>query len=235
LHVSGAHVVVVPAEAEAIAAAVTPRTRLIAISHVLWTTGKLLPVHALRRETGVPLLADGAQSAGAIPVQMGDVDFYTVSAQKWLCGPEDTGALFVADPDSLRVAAPSYLSQQSYEPTGAFVPVPGAQRFDSGWIGSPVLAGLKAALDAHPDWRYERAAEMAERCRALLEERVDVATESGQSTLVAFRPSGDPKEVVMRLADRGVVVREIPGTGLVRVSCGYWTSDDDLERLVDAL
>jgi selenocysteine lyase/cysteine desulfurase len=40
---------------------------------------------------------------------------------------------------------------------------------------------------------------------------------------------------VQRLYERGVVVREIPGSGLVRVSCGYWTSDDDLERLLEGL
>ena len=45
----------------------------------------------------------------------------------------------------------------------------------------------------------------------------------------------DSPEEVDRLAERGVVVREIPNTGLVRVSCGYWTSDDDLERLVAGL
>jgi selenocysteine lyase/cysteine desulfurase len=41
--------------------------------------------------------------------------------------------------------------------------------------------------------------------------------------------------MVTKLYGRGVVVREIPGSGFVRVSCGYWTSDGDLERLVEAL
>ena len=41
--------------------------------------------------------------------------------------------------------------------------------------------------------------------------------------------------VVERLAAAGVIVRDLPGTGLVRASVGWWTSDDDLERLVGAL
>jgi len=41
--------------------------------------------------------------------------------------------------------------------------------------------------------------------------------------------------VVAKLAEQGVVVRDLPGTGLVRASCGFWTSDDDLERLVRGL
>ena len=68
LHASGARVVVVPPDADAIAAAVTPRTRLLAVSHVLWTTGQVLPVRELRERTGIPILVDGAQSVGAIPV-----------------------------------------------------------------------------------------------------------------------------------------------------------------------
>ena len=60
LHTSGAKVVVVDPDPDRIAAAVTPRTRLIAISHVLWTTGAILPVHELRAEIGLPILVDGA-------------------------------------------------------------------------------------------------------------------------------------------------------------------------------
>ena len=56
------------ADPDAIRAAVTPRTRLLALSQVLWTTGRLLPVKELREQTGVPVLVDGAQSVGAIPV-----------------------------------------------------------------------------------------------------------------------------------------------------------------------
>jgi L-cysteine/cystine lyase len=61
-----------------------------------------------------------------------------------------------------------------------------------------------------------------------------VVTEPGQATLVSWR-ADEPEAVVSRLAEQGVVVRDLPGTGLVRASCGYWTSDDDLERLVRGL
>ena len=235
VHASGARVVVAPADEGAILAAVTPRTKLLALSHVLWTTGRKLDLVRLREECGLPLLADGAQSAGAIPANVGGLDFYTVSAQKWLCAPEPTGGLYVRDPERLRVAAPSYLAQSGYEPSGAFTPKDGAARFDSGWIGSPTLVGLVTALGTHPDWRYERAAEIAARCRERLAERVEVVTPPGHSTLVAFRPPGDPTELVADLAERGVIVRELPGRNLVRASCGWWTNDDDLDRLVEGV
>jgi L-cysteine/cystine lyase len=234
LHLSGACIVLARPNPDAILAAVGPRTRLVAVSHVVWTTGTRLPVHGLRESTGLPVLVDGAQSAGAIPVCAQGVDFYTVSGQKWLCGPNGTGGLYVADPERLRIARPSYFAQVEHEPDGSFVPRPGAERFDPNWSPVPALAGLLAALDFAPDWRYEQAARMAGRCRELLG-RV-VAVEPGDATLVAFRPDGEePTAVVERLAQAGVVVREIPRTGLVRVSCGYWTSEEDLERLLDAL
>ena len=99
----------------------------------------------------------------------------------------------------------------------------------------PTLVGLVAALDTHPAWRYERAVEMAASCAELLGEHVEIVTVPGHSTLVSFRPPGDPAELVQELAARSVIVRELPGRNLVRVSCGWWTSSDDLERVVDAL
>ena len=232
LHATGARVVVAEPDAEAIAAAVTPRTRLVALSHVLWTTGRVLPVHELKQRTGLPILVDGAQAVGAIPVDARGLDFYTVSGQKWLCGPDATGALVVADPEALRVAHPSYFAQTAFRPDGSFDARDGAARFDPSWLSAASLSGLLAALDVPPEGSYERAAEQARRCRELLHARVELV--AGDATLVSFR-TAEPTDLVARLAAADVAVREIPGTGLVRVSCGWWTSDGDLERLVAAL
>jgi L-cysteine/cystine lyase len=232
VHASGAHVVVAEPDPDAILAAVTPRTRLLALSQVLWTSGRSLPVRELREQTGVPVLVDGAQSVGSIAVVAAGLDFLTISGQKWLCGPDSTGALVVADPERLRVARPSYFSQSAHEPSGSFEPTAGAARFDPGWLSSAVLAGLLAALDVRPDWAYERAAAMAARCRELLTPLTEVVP--GDATLVAFR-ADNPPGLVARLAEESVVVREIPKTGLVRVSCGWWTNEDDLDRLAKAV
>jgi selenocysteine lyase/cysteine desulfurase len=222
--------------ADAILAEVGPRTRLIAFSHVLWLNGHIVPIERLKEETSAPLLVDGAQSVGAIPVNAEPFDFYTVSGQKWLCGPTPTGGVYVRDPERLRVGAPSYFSQQSYAPDGTFEPREGARRFDQSWVPAAFIAGLEAAIAAAPEWRFERAREMTELCRErLLEAGFDVVTEPGQGTLVSWRWEGDTMEVAKRLGREDVIIRDLPGTGLLRASCCYWTSEDDIERLVAAL
>jgi selenocysteine lyase/cysteine desulfurase len=235
LHASGARVVVCPPDPDALLAAVGARTRLLAVSHVTWTTGVLLPVAELRARAGIPVLVDGAQSVGAIAATARGVDFYTLSGQKWLCGPDGTGALVVAAPEELRVARPSYLSQASHSPDGSFVPKDGAARFDPSWLSGSLLAGLLAAIELRPAWGYDRAAELTARCRALLEDVVEVLP--GDATLVAFRPpeGEEPGAVVERLAAAGVIIRELPGRNLLRASVGWWTDESDLQRLAESL
>jgi len=220
---------------EAIVAEVTPRTRLLAVSHVLWTTGIRLDVHALKERTRLPVLVDGAQSVGAVPVEVGALDYYTVSGQKWLCGPDSTGALYVADVEGLRVARPSYFAQESFEPGGRYVPRPGAQRFDPGWLPPGSLKGLATAIALAPAWCFERVREIAARCREALAERVEVITPPDQAGLVTFRPEDDAEAVTAQLLAQRVVVRNLPGTPWVRASCGWWTNDEDVERLACAL
>ena len=65
------------------------RTKLVACSHVSWITGEVVDCEALAA-TGAPVLLDGAQGLGAVPVDVASLgcDFYAASGQKWLCGPE---------------------------------------------------------------------------------------------------------------------------------------------------
>jgi L-cysteine/cystine lyase len=245
---SGADLQVVPVRelrvaevAGALDAAITERTKLVALSHVSWLTGAVMPFEGLA-DRGIPLLVDGAQAAGAIPLQVVDLgcDFYTVSAQKWLLGPDVTGALFVRPErvEQLRMAMPSYGSWE-FGDDYTYDPKAGAARFDPGWIAAASGVGLLESLafaEEAGEERYAHAADMAAHLMHMLEgSGCEVVTEPGQATLVTWKAVGDSQEVVARLADAGVVIRDLPGLGWLRASCGFWTNHDDLERLIGAL
>jgi L-cysteine/cystine lyase len=213
----------------AVVEAVTPRTRLIALSHVLWLNGQVLPIADIKRETGLPVLVDGAQSVAAIPVRVSDVDYYTVSGQKWLCGPELTGALYVADPEGLRPRlqidpAASGMAERS-----------AASRLEMLFHPGALSAGLLHAIEELPPDAFERAAELTRHCRqALLEVGIDVLTEPDQGTLVSFTTALAPEQAVSRCEEHGVVIRALPN-GWLRASCGWWNSEEDVDRLVASL
>jgi selenocysteine lyase/cysteine desulfurase len=202
---------------------VTPRTKLVALSHVLWLNGHVMPLADIKRETGLPLLVDGAQSVGAIAVDASVADWYTVSGQKWLCGPETTGALYVADDSTLRPRMQGFASSMFTE---------GAIRLSVTHLAPAMVAGFLAAVEELPEWGIERAAAMVAHCReALLEAGAEVRTESGQGTLISFRVPGEPAELVKQAQAAGVVIRNLPD-GWLRASVGWWNDETDVDRLV---
>src|SRR4051812_42548803 len=95
-----------------LADAVGPATTLVACSHVNWVTGETAPAELA--QVDVPVVFDGAQGAGAVPIDLQALGCaaYAASGQKWLCGADGTGMLYLA-PDfrpRVRMIAPGYLS-----------------------------------------------------------------------------------------------------------------------------
>ena len=234
---------------DAIASQIGSRTRLLALSHVLWANGRILPLRAISEAAhaaGAPLLVDGAQGVGAVdvdPVALG-VDAYAGTGQKWLCGPNGVGFLWLADgfEERFEVAAPSYYTRDFRSEGAPFWPA--ARRHDGASLATAGLAGLTAAVEFRRQlvgWS-EGAVEMAgvrARCVALLSGVPGVtlqAESEGAAPLVAFTVDGRTAEdVVEGLEEAGVLARSLPGLDWVRVSLGYWVSDGDLERLAAAL
>jgi L-cysteine/cystine lyase len=228
----------------AIADALCERTRVVGISHVLWTTGDTLPLAGIVADAaavGALVLVDGAQAGGAVPCdpRAEGVDFYTLSGQKWLCGPSGTGALWVR-PERLALlatSAPWYLSKDRRsgpEPREW----PTARRLDAGTVSLGALAGAAAAIG----WRQEigwdasfaRAAGLAAQLRDLLADvpGLELATAAAPSTIVSYRVSGhEPADLVAAAEAAGVLIRPLAEAGLVRASVGFWNDERDLERL----
>jgi L-cysteine/cystine lyase len=217
---------------------VTAGTRLVACSHVSWVSGQVMDVPALAA-TGRPVLLDAAQSIGAIPLDIPGlgVDFYAASGQKWLCGPEGSGCLYVRRDrlDELVVPWPAFGSLADPHQPLDFLPAATAARFDhgfpSGMRSAWALASMGVFEAAGWDWVHERAASLAAWLADRLQERGLEVGPRGRSTLVAWRAE-DAAAEVERLAGAGIVVRSIPASGLVRASVGAWSSEEELEALV---
>jgi selenocysteine lyase/cysteine desulfurase len=223
-----------------LAAHAGPKTRLIATSHVSWITGQVVDAKALAA-TGAPLLLDGAQGLGAVPVDVRALrcDFYAASGQKWLCGPNGLGYLYVRREraEQLRPPWPGYMSLAAPERPLDFELQPGARRFDMGVAPPHQVAWALAALDVLEstgiDRVHERAAGLAAGFADRLAERGATVAPRGPSTLVSWEDP-DPPAAADRLLSEGVVVRHLPGTPYVRASVGAWTSEEELDRLLDA-
>ncbi len=230
--------------------ACTARTRLVALSHVSWLTGAVLDVAgaaAAARDVGALVLVDGAQAAGAVPVDpvaLG-VHAYAFPAQKWLLGPEGLGALWV-DPAAMGRIAPvfsGYETGTDHGWDGSVVMHPDARRFEASTEPEILLAGWTASLEwlAGLGWPRVHAATAgaAARCRAALDALPGVVLDPplmAGSGLVAFRVPGVASDVAaMQLADAGVIVRPLPEPGGLRASCGFFTDDDDIRRLTEVL
>jgi len=233
-------------------AAITSDTRLVSISHVLWTTGAVLPVAriaAIAHDRGALLLVDGAQAAGAIPIRVDELgaDLYSVSAQKWLLGPEGMGALVVA-PSVVEHAVPANAGWYSFEEANT----PGtadwwsdARRFEaSGWHRPSVVGmarsigwlSMYVGLDFVHRRGTELAARLADRLASIPGVRL-LTPRDRMATLVTIRIDGWPAQQALdELGGRVfVVARTIPSLDALRFSVGFFNSEDELGRLAEAI
>jgi L-cysteine/cystine lyase len=219
--------------------AVTPNTKLVACSHVDWTTGATAPNLG---DVEAPVLLDGAQGVGAVDVNVAALgcDFYAGSGQKWLCGPEGTGMLWVSPlwRDRLEPVGPGYLNLAEPNRGLDTEPWPDARAYDA--PGIPLEAWV-AAFDAHEvlaqfGWPqvHERATTLAAQLADELRQRGRTVAPRGATTLVTWEMP-DSDELPGRLAEQGVAIRSLPGTPYVRASVGAWNDESDLERLLAAI
>jgi selenocysteine lyase/cysteine desulfurase len=223
-----------------LAAAVGPTTALVACSHVGWMSGSLAPAELA--ELDVPVLLDGAQGIGAIPTDVHALgcDAYAGAGQKWLCGPDGAGMLYVSAELRQRLA----VTRRGYpnladpgEGLDAHVHQD-ARRFDAPALSAETvacaLAGVQVLAAAGWDAVHERSRSLAAALAALLAEHGRPPAPRGASTLVSF-PSEDPEAERDSLAQAGVVVRNIPARPWLRASVGAWNDESDLERLLATL
>lgn len=226
--------------------------RAVVLSHVLWTTGAVLPVArlaALARAGGVPIIVDGAQAAGAIPLVLDELgaDAYALPAQKWLLGPEGMGALHVrrAFADACVPAASGFLSYPAFDPLTGGTRYPGARQFEATTFHRPSIVGFARgcgwqSMYLGVPWAQARAARLAaaaaDRLAAI--PGVSLATPRARmGTLVSFRIAGwTPAAAVEELGTRVfAILRDVPAIDALRISVGFWNTDEELDRFAEAV
>lgn len=236
---------------KAITDLVTPRTRLIALSHVTWTTGAVVNISEvgyMGREFGIPVLVDGAQSAGMIPIDVKalGVDFYAIPMQKWLCGPDGTGALYVRR-ELLNTLKSTYVGYYSikHEEGIEWELNEGAQRFELGGRQVAALTGQAAVLQwleetVGREWLFARISALHTYAYHALQAIPGVTILTpvpGASGLISFTLAGlDDVEVVNHLREQhNIHIRNIPSTHSLRISTGFYNTEEEIDHVVHAI
>lgn len=240
---------------ERIAALITPRTRVIQVSHITAPTGLLLPVGAIARlakERGVWFHVDGAQSAGMVPVDLHalDCDSYATSGHKWLGGPRETGVLYIraARTDEVR---PVHIGAHSFVTFDLHVPmdfVAGAPRHEYGTRNAAALVALATAARFQEEVGRARIAaygsSLARRVQAgvtgLRGVRVLTSTQPGlQCSMVTFAVEGWPADKLFgALHERHALrCRSVTEAGLqaLRVSTHLFNDEEQCDRVIAAV
>lgn len=263
----GARLVVVRSEdgrlpAESIVAAIGPRTRVVAVSQVQFSTGyrvDLAPIGEACRKRGVLFVVDAIQALGVFPVDVGALGIGALAAEgrKWLLGPPGSGLLFVASEwrDRIRPRAAGALSVRGQkdlldwverlDPEGQLdlgaMWADGAGRYEAGVPGFASAAGLAAALELGNRIGRETIRERVEaRVERLLEglRRIGLAafgprSREERSGIVAFAIPGDPDAWFRELAAEGFSLG-VRG-GRLRAAPHVYNTDDEIDALVEAL
>lgn len=238
-----------------IEALISPRTRVIQVSHITAPTGIVMPVAAiarLARERGAWFHVDGAQSAGMAVFDLHEIgcDSYATSGHKWLGGPRETGVLYLRA-DRLDQVVPVHVGAHSsgdFDFQGRLVYSPGAARHEYGTRNAAALAALAEAARFQAKVGRERiaayGARLARRVQAGITglKGVSVLTPSLpelQCSIVTFSLAGWPADRLFReLHERhGLRCRQVTEAGLqaLRVSTHLFNNEEECDRVVRAV
>ncbi|WP_038557328.1 aminotransferase class V-fold PLP-dependent enzyme [Synechococcus sp. KORDI-52] len=242
---------------ETIEETLSPRTRLVVLSHLLWNTGQVMPIaavaHQLKQHPHHPfLLVDAAQSFGQILVDKAAAaaDIYAFTGHKWACGPEGLGGVALSE-RVVSEAAPTVIGWRSLRDeskadlNGSDLFHHDSRRFEVATSCVPLMAGLRSSLqlleqEGSPQERWDRIRKLSSKLWQALHglERVtpllDVAPASG---LVSFQINGDfpPAEHVKQLGAKGLWIRDLADPSCLRACTHISTTADDIDALMAAI
>jgi selenocysteine lyase/cysteine desulfurase len=239
---------------ERIEALITPRTRVIQLSHVTAPTGIRFPVEEiarLARDRGLWFHIDGAQSAGMFPFDLKAIgcDSYATSCHKWMCAPHGTGVLYVCE-ERLDEVAPTDVgaySDDGYELPDVLTYHPTARRYECGTHDASRVVGIVAAIDFLQTIGLQRIADYGQGLARYLQARLrelpgvtvltpEEPTLSGSMT--TFKTDTVPYDQLNArfTQDHQLRCRIVTERGLdaLRVSTHLFNSKEECDRVVEA-
>lgn len=216
----------------ALLAALTPATRVVAVTHVNARTGTTVDLRALgtaAHAAGAALVVDGAQGGGVAAADLTEVDAYVVTAYKWLLAGWGIAVLFTAPEFAARLT-PALVGHAN---------VPPSRRLRHGHVNLAGVYALAAACEVRerigPDRIRARTAELTARLHAGGDDLglPRFAPPERTSGIVSFDLGADADRVGRALAERDVTVAV--RAGALRVSPYFYTADDEIDRFLAAL
>jgi len=231
--------------------AIDGRTRLVVCSQVSWSTGLVLPVTELAaaaHDWGALICIDGAQAAGAVPVDVETLgaDLYALPAKKWLLGPEGMGALYCRSglEDRARPAFAGSLGMADPGDPGSRL-VTSARRFEATNFHTPSVVGVARscgwmAMYVGLDWITQRAHALALDAFELLAaiDGVELLTPARRmGTLLTFRIAGWPAQTALEELGARVfaIARCVPSLDALRISVSFFNTGAEIGRFCRAV
>lgn len=238
---------------ETLERALSPCTKAIVLSHASWATGAILPMREISdmaHRAGALVICDAAQAAGMVPSRVYDlgVDAYALSGQKWLCGPDGIGALYIRR-DLLATIQNTFMGYWGLKTRvgrddAEIQFADTAQRYQFASHYAPAVAGFNAGLEWIRDevgweWVYQRTRELGQ---SAYDELANVRgvelylPREKIAGLLHFTVDGiAPADLTAKLYEQNIMIRHVPEPVMNRVAVGFYNTEQDIMQLVSAI
>ena len=233
----------------------TPHTRLVVLSHLLWNTGQVLPLKEIVQvchdyptdNYPIQVLADAAQSVGSLPLNLPEsgVDYYAFTGHKWLCGPSGVGGLYISE-EAFATLHPTFIGWRGIDIDPVGQPKNwkhSGEKFEIATSAYAEYAGLKDAILVHRQWgdsqqRYQRICELSNYLWSSLQNisGIECLQQSlPDAGIVSFKVSGSSASLVQSLEKQGFLLRTIANPDCIRACVHYLTLTEEIDNLVELL